>query len=194
MTCIIGLAQDDTLYMGADSAATGGWEITTQRQPKIFRAGDLLIGVSGYPRMLQILKYRFAPPAHTPEKDDMHYMAVDFVDAARQAFKDAGYAQKENEQERTDSLVLIGYRGHFYTLERNYQIIDSVRDYATIGSGDSYALGALHATVGLGPLDRIRLALEAAAEYSTSVRGPFVYLMHTLEHAETATLAAVRAG
>lgn len=193
MTCIVGLAHEGVLYMGADSVAVSGWDVTTQRQPKIFRTGDFLIGVSGYPRLRQILQYRFTPPVHTPDRDDLHYMSVDFVDAMREASKDAGYARKDSEQERVDSFTLVGYRERFYVVEMNYQVVDFASPYAVIGSGESYALGALYATqnAGFDPLERVRLALRAAEEYSATVRGPFMYLTSHAPVVSLTSLASV---
>ena len=52
--------------------------------------------------------------------------------------------------------------------------VHSLDNYFAIGSGQSIAMGALHATSTIPDQQtRIQLALEAAATHDPNVRGPF---------------------
>lgn len=184
MTCIAGLVDDEgRIYMGADSAGTSGWDLRKRREPKVFRihwaSGDMVIGVTGYPRMAQLLHYKFTPPEHPMSLSVEAYLATHFVDALRTLFKDAGYAQKEKEREQTDSVMLVGYRGHLVVIESNYQLNEQDKPYEAVGCGDSFALGVFYATEHMTPKRRLQLALEAAEAFSAGVRGPFTF--ETLE-------------
>jgi hypothetical protein len=46
--------------------------------------------------------------------------------------------------------------------------------FRACGCGEAYAIGAMYATPGMAPRDRVALALRAAEENSAGVRGPFV--------------------
>jgi hypothetical protein len=64
--------------------------------------------------------------------------------------------------------------GHTHdNLRRCPQIAVSHDGFAAVGCGYLTALGALHATAALPPLDRARTALEAAAHVNEGVRPPF---------------------
>ena len=69
--------------------------------------------------------------------------------------------------------------GHIYTGASNLGMYRSRRGYAAIGSGDQYALGALHATKDMPPRARVLAALRAAAAHATTVVGPFRILRLT---------------
>lgn len=181
MTCIAGVVERATgrVWMGADCAGSGDWDLTLIRAPKIVRNGDFLLGVTGHPRVCQILEHAFTPPDHPSDMTLERYIVTRFTDALREAFKAAGYARKDNEQEKHESEVLIGYRGRLFAIEGNYQMVEPQESYYAVGSGDMAALGALYATVAaaqdglIAPAARVRLALEAAERFNIGVRGPF---------------------
>lgn len=171
MTCIVGLAEGEKVYIGCDSLGInedGRARINTYR--KVFRVGDMLIGYSGSIRMGQLLQYSFTPPAYYHEHMELgRYIAKDFVKAIQELFE----AEKLKEDDR--GQILVGFRGHLFDIDgQNYQVEEEVGGYIAIGSGTDLALGALHA---LGndypPESRIETALSAAADHNATVKGPF---------------------
>ncbi len=68
----------------------------------------------------------------------------------------------------------------WYEVYADYQVEECRVDYAAIGSGFSYALGALYATdtrhTLLDGRGRVEQALQCSSEFSTGVRGPFTIL------------------
>ncbi len=175
MTCVIGLIDKGVVYLAADSAIGTAWEIHRFAQPKVFRLGEMLIGVSGYPRVTQIIRYAAEIAPQAEGQDDMTYMVNVFCEAVRKALKDRGAVEIENEVERIhDSIMLVGYRGHLYEIDMNFQVVEYQEPYAAIGSGEAYALGVLYALKHLDPKDRIMAALYTAAHFTPTVCGPFV--------------------
>ncbi len=63
-------------------------------------------------------------------------------------------------------------------MESDYQIEEAVAGYNAVGSGDDIALGALFATRngGMGPVERLELALQAASYHNSDTRPPFVFV------------------
>jgi hypothetical protein len=179
MTCIIGFVDGDTMHMGGDSAYISGWHIRVGA-PKVFRLGEMLIGVSGYPRALQIVRHHLEVPEHPDDRDAESYMVTCFVPALRQAFKEHGFAEVQHNQENYDSTLMVAYRGTLFEIESNFQLSHYREPYAAIGAGRTYALAAMnllhqeHA-----PEDAIRRSLETAAHFCTGVIAPFY--IETLE-------------
>lgn len=191
MTCIIGYVDDEgSMYLAGDSAASAGYDLTIKRTPKVFAKGGMLIGVAGYWRMAQIIQYLYDFPEHEAEVSTEEYIVAHFVEGLREAVRDAGHVRKEMEQERHESSILVAYQGQLFEIEGNYQVTDTKHNFYAIGSGAPYALGVMYATEGSlsdEPLLRLKLALEAAEEFSTGVRAPFSFVsMATLVETEGA--------
>ena len=182
MTCIVGLEQDNTVYIGGDSAGVEAWSLAIcgRADEKVFvnDSGEFIMGFCGSFRIGQLLRYALVPPEQSQKKDDMAYMVTDFIDAVRVMQKDKGSMKKENELEEHDAAFLVGYRGRLYCVESDFQVGRPIENYAAVGCGAQIALGAMFATrnSNLSPKNRIELALSAAAEYSAGVRGPFLVL------------------
>lgn len=174
MTCIIGLIDSGKVYMGADSAAMSGWQLSLRKDSKIIRNGGFLIGLAGSARARQLLQFTWKPPLHDPAKSDWEYMVADVADGIRACLKSGGYAAKDNEHEKFDSVFLIGYHGQLYAIYGDYQVEVEQAAFNAVGCGAEIALGAMYALEGLSPIKRIQKALEAAERFSAGVRGPFV--------------------
>jgi ATP-dependent protease HslVU (ClpYQ) peptidase subunit len=173
MTCIVGVAQGGKVWIGGDCAGVGGYSITPRRDEKVFQNSDFLFGFTSSFRMGQVLRYAFTPPLRAPGKDAMAYMVTDFINGVRDCLKGAGFATKDREAE-AGGTFLVGYLGRLFIVYDDYQVGESSLDYAAVGCGDDIALGALHATRGQDPSDRVTAALEAAATHSAGVLGPFL--------------------
>lgn len=174
MTCIVGLVNKGSVWMGGDSACTSGWDLTLKIQPKVFRNGEFLIGLAGSPRMAELLEHAFTPPAI--EGGLYKYMVTKFVDEVRACLKTGGYAYKENEHENTEDIFLVGIRGRLFSIWQDYHVGEYQGQGYSVGCGSAYALGSLFATERKPAAERITKALEAAEFYSAGVRGPFTVL------------------
>lgn len=177
MTCIVGFIDDNKdVYMGADSAGTSdNGRITSRKDKKIFLKDDFVIGFTTSFRMGQLLQYKLEIPKQKENQDTFEYMVTDFVEAVREKLKDGGFASKEKDKEE-GGVFLVGYRGRLFTIFSDYQVAESIVPYASVGSGSSYALGALYALQKeyLGkPWGKIMIALQAAAANCSSVDKPF---------------------
>lgn len=171
MTCIAGIAENGTVWIGGDSAGVSGWNLRTRADEKVFRNGPFLIGYTSSFRMGQLLRFRLTPPSQKC-RDDYRFMATDFIDAIRECFKAGGYQKRECEQESGGDF-LVGYNGRLYEVRSDYQVARFSDSIAAVGCGFELALGAMFATSG-NPKARIRTALKAAEAFNAGVRSPFV--------------------
>lgn len=171
MTCIIGLVHNDKVYIGADSAAVSGWQVRATNLDKVFRRGPFLIAYTNSFRMGQILQYHLEVQSQDGEPD-IEYMVRHFVDAVRTCFKELGFAKVENNEE-SGGMFLVGYRGHLYAIEDDFQVNEMTDGFDAWGCGKEYALGVMKALEHLPPIEQIEKALEISAHFSGGVLPPF---------------------
>lgn len=183
MTCIVAIAQNGTVYMGSDHAASDdktGW-IISRKEPKCFKVGQYAIAFTDSFRMGQILQYSWSPPKYTPTKTNSgldKFMRTKFIESVKVAFKDGGYGSiGSSSDEDTGGIFIVGLEGRIFTIDEDFHVGESVFNYMAEGSGGQIALGALHATKNQkNPKLRIKAALEAATEFNMSVAAPYTYI------------------
>ncbi len=173
MTCVIGLVdRSKKIYIGVDSAAVSGWTRRQTRLSKVFRRGAFLLGYTTSFRMGQLLEHELDVPVHPAGQDDMSYLVTQFVEHVRLLLKSKGFAKIESNNE-SGGQFLLGYRGHLYSVDSDFQVGEMADGVDAIGSGCDIALGAMMALDRLPPTRRIRRALEVAAHFNMGVLPPF---------------------
>ena len=182
MTCIVAIAQNGTVYMGSDHAASDdktGW-ILARKEPKCFKIGQYAIAFTDSFRMGQILQYSWTPPKYTPTKTNSgldKFLRTKFIDSIKVAFKEHGFGDIGGTDEDTGGIFIIGLEGRIFTIDEDFHVGENIVNYMAEGSGGMIALGALHATKNQkNPRLRIKAALEAASEFNMSVTPPFTYI------------------
>jgi hypothetical protein len=201
VTCVVGIVDDERVWVGADSAAVAGLGVTVRRDPKVFelrneQAGTgVLVGFTSSFRMGQLLRYKMRLPGRYPGEDAYEWMVKEFVEAARACLKEGGFTEVEKARERGGTFI-VGVPGSVGTAEGpggeeaarlfavhdDFQVAEPVARYYAVGCGDELALGSL-ATSGdwdSDPYGRVVSALRAAEMHSAGVSGPFTVL--TLPH------------
>lgn len=178
MTCIVGLEDNGKVYLGGDRASVGdNHYLTLSAHPKVFQNGPFIMGYTSSFRMGQLLQYRLCVPDLPSEVPMDEFMATLFVDAVRDCLRDGGYTKIEYNQEKVGTF-LIGVEGKLYRYDDDHQVIRPNCGYDVVGCGVSVALGSLHTSSALKvkSKDRLKMALTAASEFVTGVRGPFDYI------------------
>jgi hypothetical protein len=175
MTCVVSIVENNTVYMGGDSAGIAGLSITIRSDEKVFINGPFIIGITGSFRMSDLLRYKLDPPKQTVHRDDRAYLVTDFVDSLRKCFSVNGFGDKDA---TVGGTFLLGYKGKLYSVQKDYQVGLPSTQYDAVGCGSDLALGSLHSTakMNLKPEQRITMALEAASTFSAGVAPPFLIL------------------
>lgn len=173
MTCIAGLVEGNTVWIGADSAgvSSGDYGLTVRSDGKLFRNGDMLFGFTSSFRMGQLLRHALKVPDHDPRVPVEKYMATTFIDAVRECLKTNGWASKDRESE-SGGTFMVGYHGRLFVVHDDYQVGEAADGLDAVGCGYQIARGALFASKEKGKA-RIEVALAAAERFSAGVRGPF---------------------
>lgn len=177
MTCIVAVAKEGRVYMGSDAMASDRWRKFRGRSPKMARVGDdLLVGWSGSIRMAQILAHEVTAPKLLPTEDVHKYLIKDFIPVVRGALKSGGVQEVKDGVESAPGSFLVACRGRVFVVESDYQVYDEDMDFASVGSGEAFARGSLHATRdNPDPQARVRMALEAASDLCATVAPPFFF-------------------
>lgn len=175
MTCIVGLIDNNKVYIGGDSCGScSNGDRWTRRDTKVFKVSEFTIGFTESFRMGQVLRFKFKPP--TPPRDSKklyEYMVTKFVDELRKTFKNAGYGSTGKDDGDAGGTFLVGIRNRLFKIEGNYQVAETADSFDSIGCGYPFALGSLESTGGDKPLRRILQALRVAAKFNGAVTGPF---------------------
>lgn len=130
------------------------------------------------------------------------WVRLELVPKIRAECKAAGVLEVKDGVESIEASIMIGLEGRLFTIWRDLSVLEAPACGAAIGSGRQLALGSLWSTWRARRLDvqvsprmfeafargdgsavsvaklegRAELALEAAAEFSASVRPPFSFL------------------
>ena len=179
MTCIVALETPDGVWMGSDRMASDPWQGIDLDHPKVFRNGSGMFGPCGSIRQAQLLRYALTLPEWSLGWDVDKWVAVDLTRAVLECVQGWQYSKVDSGVAKSHN-ALFAIRGRCYELQSDYSFTRSRTGEYACGSGQEYAMGALYATRHLAdPEQRIHMALEAAAEHSPTVSGPF-----DIEHQE----------
>lgn len=177
MTCIVGVVDNGTIYMGGDSAAVASDIVILRKDPKVFENGGVLIGFSESFRMGQILQHIFTVPELPKVINDdtlYKYMCTSFIDALVDCFSKKRFLQEDSRRIRGGTF-LVGVKGALFLIYSDFQIEMHHRPFNACGSGRKYALGALYALSNyrIDPETKVNIALDAASDCSLYVRRPY---------------------
>jgi hypothetical protein len=179
MTAVVGIVENELVWLGGDSAGVGGLSMQTRSDPKVFENGESVIGYTTSFRMGQILEHHLSLPVPYENENGMRYMVKRFVPSVKAVLKGHGFQECENGRE-SGGTFLVGYRGDLFEINDDYQVARVRQRYHAVGCGRDLALGSLFTTNGfdIPTKERIKLALASAAEFSAGVRPPFT-IIHT---------------
>ncbi len=168
MSCVIGLVEENRIYLAADGYATTE---DGERRPiicnKIIRNGPFLMGYTGSVRTGQIMDAGDFEPPET---------IATFAETARQHLYAKGcVATAEGGISMHTSNFLIVFDGKLYEMLIDFQINKVLGNFTSIGSGAAYAMGAMHILekTKMEPLRKLELALDTASCYHTAVGPPY---------------------
>lgn len=185
MTCIVGITDGKKVIIGCDSQTTGN-DINDikniRKDKKIFQKNNIIFGVTGSPRFTQILEFMWCFDAIDEGQDEFEYLVKTVVPTAMESLEVNKCSDLNNGRLTTDSAMLIGIGNRLFCLYSDFQIGESTKNYASIGSGMEFALGALTVLENMNITNKQKLeqALEVASFHSSTCSGPY-HFMETKE-------------
>jgi ATP-dependent protease HslVU (ClpYQ) peptidase subunit len=182
MTCIAGaIDKDSTVWIGADSVSLQNQDcVRRDSRSKVFTVGSFLVGCTGTHRVCQIVEYLFQPP-RLETNDYSAYMVRQFVTGLRAAMKEHGGEYKDsNGTDVMDGRCLVGFAGQLFEIDIGYGVFNPRDGYHAIGCAAQEAMSAMFTSrslsEGVSAEEMVRCGLEAAAEFDSNIRPPFVIL------------------
>lgn len=177
MTCIVGLAHDGKVWMGADRCISWGEQglVFPANQSKIFAAGGVLMGGSGSSSISSLQSWEDKFPARRDFIDPRHYLVRGLVPALVSIASESGELKTENGQIELPWHLLVGIEGRLFEIDNAGDVVEPGGCFWAVGSGRSVALGALHTISGaeLSPQDKLLTALRATSDLCGGVSPPF---------------------
>jgi len=200
MSCIVGLADGDKVWMGADSASASedNWAMRRVKAPKVFslRIGEtdhrLLIGYTSSFRMGQILQHHLeiAGDVIPFAGGEQWYLIKRFIPLVRRILREQRFTKVESNQEE-GGVFLVGMMGHVFRVDIDFHVNESLDGYEAIGCGADFALGALWSASNalMDAVPALKEALQAAAHFSAGVVEPFhIYMLPSVGEATKVAL------
>ena len=174
MTTIIGMQKDDHCILAADSRTTtdAGRPFSHATVTKITKKGKWLVAGAGTTMPCDTIQHIWKPPTLPVRKDLYTFMITDVVPSIRNCLKDNGYVASTDSDDY-DFLFLIAVNGTIYEIDDSYSVFLRDDGLYGIGSGSSYAVGALAQGASW------RKALQIAAKNDVYTAPPFI--MHKQE-------------
>jgi len=178
MTCIVAVAKNGVVHMGGDTGGvdTDSGLLFTYKDPKVFIRKGYLIGYAGSYSFGKMLQHTLDLPdiphgVNSPESVEKFVNGVVMPSLRKQA------KALDLSNDESDFDCLFGIKGHIFEVFNDWFALEPTNSFASVGSGSHIAFGSLYTTeTWKDPVQRINVALRAAAEYSTSVSGPFTIL------------------
>lgn len=177
MTCVVGIARPGKgALIAFDSLAGGSGTYSIRRDPKGAKITPwFAFGFTTSYRFGQILAHHLNLGK---KPDDPYDWAVrELVPKARELLTTHGWLKTENGREEAGEAI-IAVRDRVFSLQADFQIAERGDGYAACGSGEDFALGALHVLRGKPARQSAIRALEAAEAGSAWVRPPW-YVLET---------------
>lgn len=162
MTTIVGIQGDKYALLASDSRITSfdekgnAYQVTTLggSSSKITPQGKYIMGAAGDMRAINLLHHAFHPPTPAPSlkgKKLDQFITTKFIPSLRACFDEHGYSSPENRDSthtaEQDSTIIIAINQTIYVVESDYSWTPDTNGFYAIGTGSSYALGALTALI-----------------------------------------------
>lgn len=164
MTCAVAIRVSDRVLVAADSAVDCGSHIETTPD-KVFRCGSIVVAVSGDLIFGQLVRAELG----ARWRGGLHAYASKTLAPKIQAIKRAAGGFKED----ISGELLLARGREMVTINELGEVFVPTRDYLAIGSGCSFAYGALRNSSG-DAVTRATMAILTAADFLGDVRPPIV--------------------
>lgn len=169
MTAILAIKTDSGIYMGGDLMASTPQTSTYIKDSKVFLKDDMLFGMCGSVRFMDIVQYCWNPPERPIScANDKAYIVGFVVPSILEELKRSGL------DSNVKGGMLIAYNGEFYDVDSGFGTV--LVDDNVVSQGNGYEVVKAHADALLchtemEPEEIILGALEYASQHVIGVGG-----------------------
>lgn len=178
--CVVGW---DSRISNVDDEGRSETHVLSDSQKKVVQNGPWLLGAAGDLRAINVLSHNFVAPVPRPTLSGValdKFVSTDFVPALREVLEKSGYAPVQREypgKAEFESELIVAVNGKAYSVDGDYSWITEASGLYAIGSGSSYAMGALTATGWgrsvLSARNAVLKALSVASKFDPGTGAPF---------------------
>jgi ATP-dependent protease HslVU (ClpYQ) peptidase subunit len=148
MTAIVGIQGKGWAVLAADSMTTyTDRPYVAKGCDKIVKVGEYLVAVAGDATAGDVLYNLWQPPKVVKTQDPDRFVMIRVLTSIRQVLAEAGYdpnpANKKDDDAGWDALIC--FNGKIYQISDDFGYMRDDKGLYGIGSGGSFALGALAA-------------------------------------------------
>ena len=169
MTIIVAVRDSDHVLVGADDRGTSEKGQTFPGVTKVWKCGQLVIGVSGPVRASNLLyDHPQLAAIETTGKDPLTVMTQEVIPIIKTAYTTKAksiFPWKRKAITAGNWCVIVAFGQSIFLVDPNFAAVPSSRSYMAIGSGQQFACGSLHETEDMLPPVRVRRAIVAASEH-----------------------------
>lgn len=176
MTLIVALKDEKGISIGCDRFASNYYSGTEMIDDKVFQIWDLIFGICGSLRLLNILQYHFTPPDRGSKVDAKTYMYKYVLEEIKKLLHDKNVSEVDKNLHETNP-VIIGYEWDIYLMQENFSMYQPDNKFFCVWSGTYVAEGFLEAANLYGIIktqsreSTIRDCIELTSKHIPSVRG-----------------------
>lgn len=184
MTTIIAVKSAGGVAVAAESQVTVGGAIRqslgcSKIQERQSGARSFLVGTAGDIRLMNLVRH-FPMPATLDEAPDLHEWLATVMIPALRSYCEAERYPSEDDKADTDFEIIVVVDDRVWRIARDWSLFEPGGRFCVIGSGECYALGALHALSEacpeMGAAALATAALAAACEFDVSSSPPFTFV------------------
>ncbi len=136
--------EDNAVWMGADESISNKDEMHLAHNAKMFKKDGFLIGYAGPCLFAQHINYLFTPPPVITNGPDLtEYMVRFFVPRMKSVLEENGYKEPDLNKDGGEFELLVGYKNRLFMLGCDLSVVEYKEQFAAVGSGALYALGAM---------------------------------------------------
>jgi hypothetical protein len=137
MTCIVGLVDKKSVWMGVDSLGSNSYTRMSREDMKLFkcpRVEGIMISYTTSFRMGQILMYGENFFDERLEDVDHKYMVTKFIPRVQKAFSEGGF-ETLKDGNKSGGNFFVAFRDKLFAVESDYQVGVNSIGFAADGCG-----------------------------------------------------------
>lgn len=171
MTCVVAYRMKGrgVIIVGDSQATDESFYYEVRKDPKVFKLGNIVFGISGSYRLRDLLMYELKLPKRLHNESIDKYMRVKLTEEIRKLFIEKGCIRIKDGEQESIGNILVGIKDRLFRIDGDFQVAEVVSDYDAIGCGDKLAYGALDMTRVTGYLDKMKRTPESITSLLNTV-------------------------
>lgn len=170
MTAIVGIKDNDKVWIASESQGTSGWLKHFRTQEKIVSVGSFLIANAGPSMAGQHIRFSEELANLVPTGDPYRFMIKQFLPVYKNIISKC--------RDREEIAVMVAWGSNLFNIETDLDIHSSREGYEALGCARVACIGSLYSTEGQTPEARAVKAIEAAIHFVPGCGGKIV-VRHT---------------